>query len=469
MKKLSLTTLLLLSINFFWSQGDLLTDNLNNQLYSSNVETTVVSSFNSPLNERTISIDREIFNSELLKERLKVLDERTPFNVPYNATVERFIRVYLKTRKDDFSNLMDKAKYYFPIFEEYLDKYDLPLEIKYLAIVESALEPNARSASGAKGLWQFMYQTGKQFNLNITSYVDERTDPIKATQAACQYLKSLHTTFKDWDLALAAYNSGPGNVSKAIRRSGGLRNYWNIRRYLPAETRSYLPTFYATLYLFEYGKDHQIYPKNNEITYHEIDTILVKSKITFKEIRERFNIDDKLLRFLNPQYRLGIIPFSKQRKHYLTLPKSMIGRFVSNESEIYKLARDNAQIEPLKFYTPNDTNSYTVQSNENLSTISQKFNITISQLKNWNGLQTNYVVEGQRLVITNKKNSNFKSTTSLAYNDEEFNTYVVKEGDSLWRISKLFPDTTITQLKSWNNLWGISFLKPGTTLKILTK
>ena len=423
------------------------------------------------MNDETLSKtnDKEVFNSEILKQRLETLNENTPFNVPYNATVERFIRVYLKTRKDDFSNLMDKAKYYFPIFEEYLDKYDLPIEIKYLAIVESALKPNARSISGAKGLWQFMYHTGKQFDLNITSYIDDREDPIKATQAACRYLKSLHKTFDDWDLALAAYNSGPGNVSKAIRRSGGLRNYWNIRKYLPAETRGYLPTFYATYYLFEYGNEHQILPKNSEITYYETDTILVKSKLTFKEIRERFNIDDKLLRFLNPQYRLGIIPFSKLEKHYLTLPKSMIGKFVSNESEIYKLAHNNVQKEPLSFYTPSKTNSYTVLPDDNLASIARKFNITIMQLKHWNGLQTNYVIEGQRLVITNKKMQNPELSDKLTAEIKNLDIYTVKEGDSLWRISKLFPNTTITELKSWNNLWGVSFLKPGTKLKILTK
>ncbi len=470
MKRPLSITILFLFINFLWSQDGLSTEAFSDQLIASNEETTPTSTLNSSFNDKTIELEHEeTFNSEILKERLNSLDERTPFNVPYNATVERFIRVYLKTRKDDFSNLMDKAQYYFPIFEEYLDKYDLPIEIKYLAIVESALEPNARSISGAKGLWQFMYHTGKQFDLNVTSYIDERTDPIKATQAACKYLKSLHTTFKDWDLALAAYNSGPGNVSKAIRRSGGMRNYWNIRKYLPAETRGYLPTFYATFYLFEYGKNHQIHPKNSEITYHETDTILVKNKITFKEIMERFNIEDKLLRFLNPQYRLGVIPFSKQKKYYLTLPKSMISKFVSNESEIYKLARHNAQREPTNFHTPNKSNSYIVQPNDNLTSIAQKFNITISQLKEWNGLQTNYVIDGQRLVITNKKPIHYSQIESEDIVLEKPKIYIVKEGDTLWRISKKFPNTTIANLKSWNNLWGVSFLKPGTELKILTK
>ncbi|WP_457609718.1 lytic transglycosylase domain-containing protein, partial [Lutibacter sp.] len=196
--------------------------------------------------------------TDLLKERLKILDNKTPFHIEYNKNLEQVIRTYLKRRKSAFSALMERARFYFPMFEEQLDKYDIPLEIKYLAIVESALKPRARSRVGATGLWQFMYQTGKQFGLNVSSYVDERSDPYRATEAACKYLASLYKIFGDWDLALAAYNSGPGNVTKAIRRSGGKTNYWNIRHNLPRETAGYVPAFYATLYIFEYANEHNI-------------------------------------------------------------------------------------------------------------------------------------------------------------------------------------------------------------------
>ncbi|HBK70105.1 MAG TPA: lytic transglycosylase, partial [Flavobacteriaceae bacterium] len=230
-------------------------------------------------------INDTIYNNlstELLKERLAHLNATTPFNVEYNPSLERLIKHYLKTRKETMGKLIGKAAYYFPMFEEHLDKYNIPLEIKYLAIVESALRPRARSRVGAAGLWQFMYYTGKQFNLDVNSYVDDRHDPIRATEAACKFLKSLHKTFGDWDLALAAYNSGPGNVSKAIRRSGGKRNYWNIRHNLPRETAGYLPAFYATLYLMEYAEEHGIRPQkfitNNRF---ETDTIVVKQQITF--------------------------------------------------------------------------------------------------------------------------------------------------------------------------------------------
>lgn len=413
----------------------------------------------------------EIFSSEELKKRLKELNNKTPFNVEYNATIERFIRLYLKTRKSDISNLMDRAQYYFPIFEEHLDKFDLPLEIKYLAVVESALKPNARSVAGAKGLWQIMYHTGKEYGLNVSSYIDERSDPIKATQAACKYLQYLYNRFNDWDLALAAYNSGPGNVSKAIKRSGGLRNYWNIRKYLPKETSSYVPAFYATYYLFEYGEKHQIYPKNINITYHDIDTVQITRKTTFNEIKKRTSIDDTLLKFLNPQYRLEIIPVKNVGNYNLTLPKSYIEKFVLSEKNKNWPDIKMPKIEKPLYITPNYQNSYVVENGDNLKKIAKKFNISITQLKSWNGLETDYLIEGQSLVIT--KNTLIKDQQSLnkptITSKQKFNTYIVKKGDSLWLISKRFPNITINQIRNWNNIWGVNYIKPGTELKILTE
>jgi len=184
--------------------------------------------------------------TDTLKKRLAELNAKTPFNIEYNPSLENVIKGYLKRRRQSLEKLMALSSYYFPMFEKELDRFDIPLEIKYLAIVESALKPRARSRVGATGLWQFMFGTGKEMGLDVTSYVDERSDPIKSTEAACKYLAKLYKIFGDWDLALAAYNSGPGNVSKAIRRSGGYRNYWNIRQNLPRETAGYLPAFLAT-------------------------------------------------------------------------------------------------------------------------------------------------------------------------------------------------------------------------------
>ena len=214
------------------------------------------SKYNSPLYD-TISyymgnvVQKDVsdvkLTAEILKERLKMLDAKTPFHISYNPALEKVVKSYLKHRKKYYPSLMAKAAYYFPMFEKYLDQYNIPLEMKYLAIVESALNPKAKSRVGATGLWQFMYSTGKQYRLRVSSYVDDRQDPIKSTIAACEYLSDLYRIFGDWDLALAAYNSGPGNVSKAIKRSGGYKNYWNIRPFLPRETAGYVPAFYATM------------------------------------------------------------------------------------------------------------------------------------------------------------------------------------------------------------------------------
>ncbi|MBJ2174906.1 transglycosylase SLT domain-containing protein [Aureibaculum sp. A20] len=414
----------------------------------------------------------ENFTSMILKDRLAILNDKTPFDVPYNATVERFIRLYIKDKKEAISNLMDRAEYYFPIFEEYLDKYDIPLEIKYLAVVESALLPTATSHAGAKGIWQFMYHTGKEYGLDVTSYIDERTDPIKATEAACKYLKKLHDTFNDWDLALAAYNSGPGNVNKAIRRSGGKRNYWNIRQYLPQETSSYVPAFYAMFYLFEYGEAHQIYPNNIEIDYFDTDTLHINQRLSFLEIEKRTGVPNKFLTSLNPQYKLEIIPFNKNKIQVLTLPKRAIAKFLSKSHEEYNTLNNK---EKPHHIIPNAENSYVVEQLDNLPKIARKFGITLEQLKEWNGLQTNFLIEGQRLVITNKKNeiaikasTEPVKTNEVSVKPDVFKVYTVKKGDSLFIISRKFQNVSINQLRNWNNIWGVPHIKPGTELKVLT-
>ena len=403
----------------------------------------------------------KVFSTELLKERLIELDSKTTFNVVHNATIERYIRLYIKDRQDAIANLMDKSHYYFPIFEEYLDKYDLPREIKYLAVVESALEAEAKSAVGAKGIWQFMFYTGKQYNLHVTPYVDDRADVLKATKAACEYLQDLYQRFNDWDLALAAYNAGPGNVSKAIRKSGGTRNYWNIRKYLPKETSRYVPAFYSIMYLFEYGNEHNIRPKNTQINYHQTDTIIIKRQTTFNEIKRHTGINDALLRFLNPQYKLAIIPASSNVKYTLTLPRYMVDKFVMNTPN-FKFKVTNATTSP-NYIIPTRSNSYVVQSEDNLLKIAKKFNISSQQLKNWNSLNSDYLVKNQRLVITTATSAKTAMTAS-----KKTTTYLVKEGDSLWKISKQFANVSINNLRNWNEIWGVNHLKPGTILKILT-
>src|SRR5690606_8123212 len=228
------------------------------ELYSNHLFDTIYQTINK-LDYK--EVDFPELPTDTLKKRLALLNAKTPFNIAYNPALENVIKTFLKNRRTSFERLMGLSHLYFPMFEHEFDKYNIPLELKYLAIVESALKPRARSRVGATGLWQFMFSTGKMFGLNVSSYVDERCDPIKSTEAAAKYLSKLYEIFGDWDLALAAYNSGPGNVTKAIRRSGGYNNYWNIRAYLPRETAGYVPAFLATMYIFEYAEEHGFFPE----------------------------------------------------------------------------------------------------------------------------------------------------------------------------------------------------------------
>lgn len=344
--------------------------------------------------------------TDLLKQRLSNLNDNTPFDLAYNPALEKVINSYLLYRRKYYPALMAKAKYYFPMFEQYLDQYDIPLEMKYLSIVESALRPKARSGVGASGLWQFMYGTGKQFDLKVSSYVDERYDPVKATIAACKYLSQLYTIFGDWDLALAAYNSGPGNVSKAIKRSGGFKNYWNIRPYLPRETAGYVPAFYATMYIFEHSKDHNIYSEIPEFFEFQTDTVRVKRTISFDQISETINVDEEVLTFLNPSYKLDIIPFIKGRNYALRLPSNKIIDFLDKEKELYTLAdEDDAKREkPLpKYFEMDKRIRYKVKSGDYLGKIANKFGVRVSSIKRWNRLKNSNLKIGQRLYIYPKR------------------------------------------------------------------
>ncbi len=440
--------------------------------------------YNSPLYDtiqyviddtKLIDVQLDELPTELLKERLRVLDNETPFNVEYNKSLENLIKSYLKRRKSSYGTLLSRAQFYFPMFEEQLDKYDIPLEIKYLAIVESALKPRAKSRVGATGLWQFMYQTGKQFDLNVSSYVDERQDPLKATEAACKYLTALYRIFGDWDLALAAYNSGPGNVNKAIRRAGGKRNYWNIRQFLPRETAGYLPAFYATLYIMKHADDHGIIAKKAYINKFETDTIHIKKQLTFEQIQQFLDVDIEMLQFLNPQYKLDIIPYRKNKNYYVRLPLYNVGQYISNEKELYAFvdaeeAKREKQLP--KYVEMNASVRYKVRNGDFLGKIANKFGVSVSSIKRWNGLRNNRLKIGQRLTIYPRKltsNTIKKKTTKQTKKSlptGEFTTYTVKSGDSLWTISRKFTNVSIQNLKDWNDIWSVKSIKPGMKLKI---
>lgn len=415
--------------------------------------------------------DLDELSTVLLKERLAHLNSKTPFHIEYNTHLEQVIRTYLQKRKSSLSTIMERARYFFPMFEEHLAKYNIPLELKYLAVIESALNPNARSRMGAAGLWQFMYQTGKYYNLEVSSYIDERSDPYRATEAACMYLESLYKMYGDWSMALAAYNSGPGNVSKAIRRAGGSTNYWNIRQYLPRETAAYVPAFYATLYIFEYANEHNLKAKENAMSYYATDTVQIKRQLTFWQINETLNVDIEVIKFLNPQYKLDIIPYVKDKNYSLTLPIKDIGNFVSNERLIYAYADlEDAKQEkpPLDLIKIENKITHKVKKGEYLGKIAARHGVKESNLKKWNNLKSSRIQIGQRLVVY-PKNTNpvvAAKVPSTNNKDKEHSFYIVKLGDSLWSIAKKYSNVSVQNIKDWNNIWSVKSLKPGIKLKI---
>ncbi|MDN3678472.1 LysM peptidoglycan-binding domain-containing protein [Flavobacterium paronense] len=458
---------------------------------------------------KNINVDEKVdyeLPTELLKERLKKMDEKSPFNIEYNVGLENVIKSFLKNRKRAFERLMGLSQFYFPQFEESLSAQNIPLEIKYLAVVESALNPRAVSRVGATGLWQFMYQTGKQYDLNINSYVDDRSDPIKASNAATQYMKNMYAIFGDWDLVLASYNSGPGNVAKAIRRSGGQQNYWNIRKYLPKETQGYLPAFLATMYIFEYHKEHGIKPDRAVANHFATDTVMIKNAMTFKQISDLLDVPVAELQFLNPSYKREEVPYITGENHYLRLPVNKVAVFTSNEDKIYAFVKyeSNKRERPYESMVAsrnsNDSDNdgtisrvkfHKVRRGDSLSEISDRYGITMSELKKWNHLRGNKAPMGRRLKIytqeavashdkkiTKPDTISVKETTALASNtakifkEEKVVSYKdvvkmhkVKRGDNLGEISDKY-GVTVAEVKKWNHLKG-SNIVPGKSLKII--
>jgi membrane-bound lytic murein transglycosylase D len=422
-------------------------------------------------------IDFEL-DSEALKQSLEALNAKTPLDIGYHPDLENVIKFYLRRDKKTNENLLSLSKYYFPMFEEVFDRYDIPLELKYLAIVESALNPRAKSWVGATGLWQFMYQTGKIYDLHVNSYVDERMDPIKSTEAAAKYLRDLYNIFDDWNLALAAYNSGPGNVNKAIRRSGGQKNYWAIRSFLPRETSGYVPAFFAVMYIFENADLYNLKPSLGPTPYIATDTIHTKNLIKLEQVAQITKTDVEFIEFLNPSYKLNIIPKDTTRTYTLRLPYKDLGVYVANEEKVYDYAEQNIKNSKEKlpqYVKMGDRIRYRVRSGDYLGKIANKYGVRVSDIKRWNGLRNNNLRIGQRLTIYPKnanfssasKTNNAKSTKKKKSNRiaDSNATYTVKQGDTLWSISRKFENVTVQNLKKINNLRGNS-LKPGMVLKI---
>lgn len=372
-------------------------------------------------------------------------------------------------KRELVSRMMALSQLYFPLFEQQLDKYNLPLELKYLAICESALNPLAKSRVGATGLWQFMYPTGKMYGLKVSSYIDERCDPYKSTIAACEYFKYLYGLFGDWQMVLAAYNGGPGTVNRAIRRSGGKKTYWEIRPFLPKETQGYVPAFIAVNYVMNYTAEHNMYSAIPKKTFLAVDTVNIKKQISFSQLSSVLDIPIEDLQYLNPSYKKNVVPVIPEELSYLALPANKIGTFVNNESSIYNIKGDSLTSRDV-LASQEVTKIHTVRSGEHLSTIAKRYGCTVAELKQWNGIKTTTVKPGKKLTIYLYQKKNDKTAAVAAASKEtgpaaKFKYYTIKKGDSLFKIAKA-NNTTVEELKRLNGLDAKSSLIPGKKLKV---
>lgn len=338
----------------------------------------------------------------------------TVMEMPYNEIIRKFIDMYTGRLRNNVSFMLSACNFYMPIFEEALDAYGLPLELKYLPIIESALNPSARSRAGASGLWQFMLNTGKIYGLESNSLVDERRDPIKSTWAAARYLKDMYTIYQDWNLVIAAYNCGPGTVNKAIRRAGGKTDYWEIYNYLPRETRGYVPAFIAANYVMTYYCKHNICPMETNIP-DATDTVQVNRNLHFEQIADICGIGKDQIKSLNPQYKKDVIP-GDSKPQALRLPINYISTFIDSQDTIYAHRSaelfKNRRVVAVADNTRSGARSsksgtapkgsptyHKIRSGETLSTIAGKYGVTVNQLKSWNGLRSTRINAGKRLKI----------------------------------------------------------------------
>lgn len=423
------------------------------------------------------------------------------FNLTYNKVVKAYMKVYLKDKRELTETVLGLSKYYFPYFEEVLDAKNMPLELKYLPVIESALNPRAVSRVGATGLWQFMYATGRFLDLEITSYVDERRDVAASTNAAAEYLYSLHEIFGDWTLALAAYNCGPGNVNKAIRRSGGKTDFWDLYYYLPRETRGYVPGFIAVIYIFNHYKELNIEPREIEMPMIT-DTVIVKDELHLRQVAEVMKIPFEKLRDLNPQYRRNIIP--KGKSYPLRLPYQKALEFIDLEDSIMNY-KDSIFFNPEilakkpnkeKYYGDAPSGNYerlvyTVKSGDNLGFISDWYDVRTRDVRYWNGIRGNMIRAGQRLVIyvPKKVAANYKNINLLSFaekqkregktvaprtkvnkksfpDDGKYEYYTLKKGETLWEVAKRYKGISDRDILQMNGLKSGRYLKAGQKIKV---
>ena len=396
-----------------------------------------------------------IDSANMFAIRLEALDANSPMDLAYNDKVHPFIESYLGRNRALISRMLGFKKLYFPLFESLLDSYELPLELKYLAIVESALNPKAKSHSGATGLWQFMYLTGREYNLNVTSYIDERQDPIKSTQAACEYFLKLYDSFGDWNLVLAAYNGGPGYLQRKIN-SIGSNNFWDLYPHLRRETRNYIPTFIAVNYAMEFAEEHNIKSQNPKINLSDTDTIVIAQQVDISTLSKMLCLNTETLKYFNPLIKKDIFP----KNSIIVLPSYAKNDFLNNKENNYAFidAVDSKEI-----LINEKRLLYTVEQGDYLGRIAKEHDVKIYEIKNWNKLTSSKLSIGKKLVLFVKDKTNITTSTSV----KNTRVYIVQRGDTLWGIAKKFNGLSVRKIKSLNNLLD-DHLKLGTKIIIPT-
>ena len=428
-------------------------------------------------------------------------------SLPFNNIIKSHIQVYTVRQREKFSAVLGLMDYYFPMIENIFDSYGLPAEFKYLAIIESALNPNAFNRhSGATGLWQFMYSTGRSYGLTINSVVDERRDPVKSTHAAAKYIRDMYNIYHDWVLVIAAYDCGAGNVNKAIRRSGNKKDYWEIYYRLPRETRGYIPQYVAAAYAVNYAAEHNLKPLPINIPV-STDTIMINKDIHLSQISEVMGIPIEELRALNPQYKIGLIPGSS-KPMALTLPMNHLGDFIDLSDTIRKYKPDVYLNKSTHIADPSHSSYvmtdvkgktkllYTIKDGDNLGFISTWYRVPVSDIRYWNNIYRNTIRVGQKLAIyvDPSKSEYFSGINSMSFEEKqkiqgktipsnivpvtsvqtfdtegEFITYTVRNGDTIWDIVKMFDNVTTSQVLSLNNISDPEKIKIGQKLKIKKK
>lgn len=436
------------------------------------------------------------FSDSFFQARLQSLNETSPIEYTYNRHVKPFITLYASDRRDQVERMLGRGQFYFPLFATELDCKGLPLRLKYLPVIESALNPHAVSSMGANGLWQFMYGTAKYIGLDISIYVDERRDPQKATEAAVGYLSDLHDIYDDWLLVIAAYNCGPGNVNKAIRRSGYSDNFWEIYPFLPRETRGYVPAFIAVSHVFEDHERYRLYPRAVDIPLNT-ETVPVKGPMTMRTLARGLDVPISTVKALNPAYKRDFIPGGDD-SYAIRVPKVQALSYADRQEQLYALrdsleqasAKDDNADEPDNQQPSYKAVYYTVKSGDNLGYIAEWYDCSAADLRRWNNMRGSRIAPGQllKIIVATDEVETYQKLNDLSFRQKqsfartgtlpkenattvkkEYVYYRVKRGDTLWGIARQFQGISVYKLKQLNNIRSSRSLKPGQEIKIEKK